>query len=260
LTRAGFENITTEEAPSPDVLAGFVIETNPRAGQVIPRDATITVVVSSGPEPVDVPDLEGLSVSQAESRLNALGLLIVVSGQTVEVPFDSGLIGNVAEQAPSAGSQAEVGTEVTVRLGIARQVSVPNLIGQSTQNAENAAAAVGLNVDITSTTVTNDQTKDGTVATQDPSAGTVVDEGGFIEVTVYEYEPLVPDFVQAQLTLAQAQAQATNIGLGAVSQVGTVATTNASLVGKIASQDPAPGTSVAQGTDIDVTVYILQSP
>jgi beta-lactam-binding protein with PASTA domain/predicted Ser/Thr protein kinase len=260
LTRAGFENITTEETPSNDVLAGFVIETNPKAGQIIPRDATITVIVSSGPEPVDVPDLSGMSTAQAESRLNALGLLMVISSQTVEVPFDSGLIGNVAEQTPSAGTEVEVGSEVTVRLGIARQVTVPNLVGQPTSDAEASAAAVGLNVDITGTTVTNDQAKDGTIATQSPASGSVVDEGGFVDVTVYSYEPIVPDWVTAQATLAQAQQQAANIGLGTVTQVGTVPTANAALVGKIASQDPAAGTSVAKGTDVDVTVYVLQSP
>jgi serine/threonine-protein kinase len=254
LQRAGFESVVTEEEPSSDVLEGFVIGTNPAAGQVVPRDATIVVIVSSGPEPVDVPNLEGLTRNQAESRLNELGLLLVVSNDTVEVPIDSGLIGNVAQQSPSAGTEVEVGSEVVVRLGVARQVAVPNLVGLTPQQAENAAAAVGLNVDLIGTTETSDQALDGTVATQAPAAGTTVDEGSFIDITTYLYRPTVPDFTD--MSLAEAQAMATDLGLGTVTQTGTVDTTDENLDGLIQSQDPSPGDVVDQGTDIDVVVYV----
>mgnify|MGYP000212238302 CR=1 FL=1 len=227
LTQAGFEKITTEEEPSNDVLEGFVIETNPAAGQTVPRDATIIVIVSSGPEPVDIPNVVGLARSRAESQLNNLGLLLVVSNETVEVPLDSGLIGNVAEQSPSAGTEAEVGSEVVVRLGIAVQVTVPNLVGLTSQAAEDAAAAVGLNVDIVDTTITNDQGLRNTVATQTPTAGATVDEGGFVNVTVYTYQPVVPDFVGE--TVADAQAAATNIGLGTINVVNTVITETSTI-------------------------------
>lgn len=258
LQRAGFTNVITQEEPSPDVLEGFVIDTNPTAGQVVPRDATIIVLVSSGPEPVAVPNLIGLTTSQAESQLNSLGLLLVVSGQSVEVDIDSGLIGNIAEQSPSSGTQAEVGSEVVVRVGIARQVSVPNLVGSTPQEAQDAAAAVGLNVDLVGTTETDDQGLDGLVATQNPASGTVVDEGSFIDVTTYLYRPEVPDFRGE--TLADAQTLASSIGLGSINQVGTVQTGDPALVGLIESQDPAPGTVVDQGTDIDVVVYVLANP
>ncbi len=258
LQRAGFTNIVNEEEASPDVLEGFVIDTNPTAGQVVPRDATIIVIVSSGPEPVAVPNLIGLSTSQAESQLNTLGLLLVVSNETVEVDIDSGLIGNIAEQAPTAGTEAEVGTDVVVKVGIARQVTVPNLTGLTAQEAQDAASAVGLNVDIVATTETSDQSLDGTVASQIPPAGTVVDEGSFIEVTTYLYRPVVPDLTG--LTVVDAQAQASAVGLGSVNQVGTVDTDQQSLDGLIESQNPGAGTSADQGTNIDVVVWVYVAP
>ena len=254
LQRAGFESVVTQDEPSSEVLEGFVIDTNPTAGQVVPRDATIILIVSSGPEPVPVPNLQGSSTGQAESRLNELGLLLVVSNETVEVAIDSGLIGNIAEQNPSAGTEVEVGSEVVVRLGAARQVTVPNLDGLTPEEAQNAAAAVGLNVDIIGTTETTDQNLDGTVASQDPVAGSTVDEGSFVQVTVYLYRPAVPDF--SGMTVADAQAMATGLGLGTVSQVATVDTDNEDLDGLIESQTPAPGEIVDQGTNIDVVVYV----
>ncbi len=104
LARAGFENIAIQDEFSATIPDGFAIETNPAAGQTVPRDATILVLVSQGPQPVVVPDLTGDTTSQAEQTLNALGLLLVVSPDTVEVPISSGLIGNVAGQSPSDGN------------------------------------------------------------------------------------------------------------------------------------------------------------
>ncbi len=254
LTRAGFTNVETQEEFSLDVLTGFVIETNPASGQTVPRDATIFVLVSKGPEPVDVPDLGGLSVEQARRALGDLGLLVVVSPDTVEVPISSGLIGKIAEQAPTVGTTVEVGSEVTVKLGIVQQVAVPDLTSMTVTEAQDAAATVGLNVDLLGTTVTNDSTLDGTVASQDPIAGTLVDEGSFVLVTIYLYQPDVPNFVT--MTVPDAQALATSVGLGTVTQTGEIQTPDAGLVGTIASQDPAAGTSVPQGTDVGVVVYI----
>ena len=124
--------------------------------------------------------------------------------------------------------------------------------------AQDAAAAVGLSVDIVGTTVTNDQARADTVADQDPDAGTVVDEGSFVDLTVYTYEPLVPDFTGD--TVADAQATATGVGLGTVTVRNEVPTSDAGLVGTILDQDPAPGTSVPVGTDVPVDVYIAETP
>ena len=254
LTRAGFTNVDTQEEFSLDVLSGFVIETNPARGQTVPRDATIFVIVSKGPEPVDVPNLSGMSTNQAQSILGDIGLLLVVSPDTVEVPIASGFVGNIADQVPAAGTTVEVGSEVTVLLGIVQQIAAPDLVTMTVTQAQEAAAAVGLNVDLPGTTVTNDAALDGTVASQDPVAGTLVDEGGFIQAIVYTYQPDVPDFTT--MTVAEAQTLATSVGLGTVTQTGTIETPDAALVGTIESQDPAQGTSVLQGTDIDVVVYV----
>ncbi|MFV2000997.1 MAG: PASTA domain-containing protein, partial [Acidimicrobiia bacterium] len=152
------------------------------------------------------------------------------------------------------GVTVEVGTEVTVMLGVATQVPVPNLEGMTVPDAQAAAANVGLNVDILGTVVTNDQSLDGLVQSQEPAATTLVDEGSFIQLVIYLYQPDVPDLVG--MNLVDAQTLATSVGLGTVSQVGTLETADAGLVGTIESQVPTLGTSVAVGTDIDVIVYI----
>ncbi len=254
LARAGFETIETQDESSADVLQGFVIETNPEAGQIVPKEATIIIVVSQGPAPVDVPNLEGMSQSQASQALNALGLLIDVSSETVEVPIASGLAGNVAEQSPTAGTEVEVGSSVTVKLGAVEQVTVPGVVGDPLIDAEIAIANAGLILATPTTTITNVQADDNRVATQSPDGGTLVDEGSSVTLTVWLYQPDVPDFTGQTVTVAQSQAN--GLGLGTVNQTSTVETADAGLVGTIASQSVSPGTSVPVGTDIDVTVYV----
>ncbi len=255
LTRAGFTNISTEEEYSPEVLEGFVIDTNPTVGQIVPRDAPITVLVSIGPEPVDVPDLTGKTPAQAQSTLNALGLLLVVSQETVEVPLDSGLIGNVAEQSPSAGETIEVGDTVTVTLGIPNQVSVPDLKSKSIADAQAAAAAVGLNISGTiGEQITNDPAKKnlhGMVASQNPTAGKVVDEGSFIAVAVWVYKPIVPNFVGMKLTDAQDLADE----LGLVLDVTIIPNPPGPDKGKVISQSIPEMSEVDLGTVIEIDAY-----
>ena len=254
LARAGFENIETQEEFSADVLQGFVIETNPLAGQTVPREATIIILVSQGPEPVEVPDLRGRSPAQAEQALNTLGLLLVVSPDTVEVPIASGLVGNVAEQDPSAGTTIDVGSEVIVKLGTVQQVTVPDVTGKDLVVAQDEISAAGLTLELTGTTITNDQARDNTVATQDPTGGATADEGSFVQVTAFSYQPDVPDFTG--MTLAEAQALASSIGLGTVNESGTVVDPGGTLVDTIESQLTPPGTSVPVGTDVDVIIYV----
>lgn len=191
LARAGFTNIETQNEFSADIPEGFVIETNPPAGQVIPTEATIIVVVSDGPEPVAVPDLTGRTQTEARGQLNALGLSLVVSSETVEVALASGLVGRVAEQNPTSGTEVEVGSQVVVKLGVVRKVTVPDLFQMSLEDAEDAAAAVGLTIDISLVdppVSTPDKDLDGKIAAQNPAAGAKVDEGSIIIVRLYLWD------------------------------------------------------------------------
>ena len=192
LQRDGFTNIAEEEEFSFEVLPGFVIRTEPRAGEVVPAEVTLRVYVSKGPEPVDVPNIVGQSTGQAEVELNTLGLILTVSSETVEVALDSGLIGNIAEQSPGAGETVDVGTEVVVKLGVVRKVIVPMVVGLTEQQAQEAANAAGLSfVVLGAPNPAPTPEEEGLVDAQLPDAGTEVDEGTVLEVTVYG-EPLPP--------------------------------------------------------------------
>jgi serine/threonine-protein kinase len=85
-----------------------VISQEPRRGTAF-RGDRIELVVSKGPELVEVPDLTGESASSAAAQLEALGL------EVDEVRFfdDSE---TVVRQSPGGGELVESGTTVTLYL------------------------------------------------------------------------------------------------------------------------------------------------
>jgi serine/threonine-protein kinase len=95
---------------------GLVIRTDPEAGEEVRSGDTILLVVSQGPEPVEVPDLLGLTPGQAEARLDDLGLEINVSNSTQPV-VDASQDGRVVDQFPDEGVTVFPGDVVTVTLG-----------------------------------------------------------------------------------------------------------------------------------------------
>jgi beta-lactam-binding protein with PASTA domain len=115
LTDLGLRFAVNEEYDD-DVAAGDVIRTEPEAGTEVLSGDTILLVVSLGPEPVEVPNLEGMTESQATNALNSVNLLIRVSNTTQPVadPAQDGL---VVDQVPSPGATANQGDTVTVTLG-----------------------------------------------------------------------------------------------------------------------------------------------
>jgi beta-lactam-binding protein with PASTA domain/tRNA A-37 threonylcarbamoyl transferase component Bud32 len=261
LTRAGFDNIETQEEFSQDVAVDIVISTNPAAGQSIPRDATVIVIVSKGPEPVAVPDLTGDSVDQARSKLEDQGLVLVVSSQTVDVSASSGLVGLIADQDPDAGTTVESGSDVVGFLGVIRKVTVPDVLNDLLADADAAIRAAGLLPDLVGPTDTPDSSLDGLIASQDPSDGTLVDEGAIVNLSVYRFvapDVTVPDFHGK--TVADAQTEATAAGLGTINAADGPTTPDPDLVGTIDSQDPLAFATVPPGTDVGVFVLIAEPP
>jgi serine/threonine-protein kinase len=116
LGNLGLEPIFETEF-SDEILEGFVIRTEPAGGATVKKGDQVTVFVSEGPEPVEVPNLIGQTEDQARSALEALGLVIRVNAATVEVSPE--MDGLVAEQLPAAGTEVEPGTTVSVTLGAA---------------------------------------------------------------------------------------------------------------------------------------------
>ena len=185
LAEAGIVNVEVELEYSAEVLEGFVIRTSPEEGRLVGRDDTLTLVVSQGPEPFSLPDFVGMTVADAQQAALDLGLIFVLEEDTEPVTFASGLDGLVAAQTPADGSEVVIGDEVRVRLGKLIQREVPDLIGMTVEEAEAALADLGLTLEVTGETeVTEEDELEGLIATQEQEAGSMVDDGSTIQVTI----------------------------------------------------------------------------
>jgi serine/threonine-protein kinase len=96
------------EEHSNDVEEGLVIRTEPAAGSEAPRDSEVVVVVSLGPDLVEVPRVIGMTLDEASARLEADGFAAEVGGRYR--PGD-----RVSRQDPAAGSMVPRGSVVTLR-------------------------------------------------------------------------------------------------------------------------------------------------
>ncbi len=183
LMDAGFEvEIDTEF--SEDIEEGFATRTDPRAGQLVDREAPMVVLfISEGPEPFAVPSFIGMTPEQAEAAAAQSGLEVVFE-DPVAVSLASGLAGLVAEQNPAAGGEAVTGDTVVLRLGVLRTVEVPDLEGMTPEEAQEALDEVGLRLDVLGIVDNDDPLLAGRVVGQDPAAGERIEEGSVVGVQI----------------------------------------------------------------------------
>jgi len=113
LEEAGFK-VTVEQEASSEVDEGKVIRQSPLANQKVPEGSTVTIVVSTGPAMVTVPDVRGETESQAKNILEDAGLSYSVTYQTVSDPSD---VGKVLDQVPLPGVSVESGYTVRIFVG-----------------------------------------------------------------------------------------------------------------------------------------------
>ncbi|MBQ6024482.1 MAG: Stk1 family PASTA domain-containing Ser/Thr kinase [Lachnospiraceae bacterium] len=115
-----------------DVIeAGYVIRTEPEAGEMLPKGEVVRVYVSRGREIkyVECPDIVGRKQARAEKMIVAANLVVGEIRQEYSDSFDKGI---VISQDVLAGSQAEEGSMVSfvVSLGSEPVVTDPPVITQ----------------------------------------------------------------------------------------------------------------------------------
>lgn len=99
---------------SDSVPKGQIIGTNPAAGTQVPKDSTVSIIVSKGQQVkmVEVPSLTGMTVAEAQQTLNDLGLTVnVVQGNAAGSAADNG---KIYAQDPQGGYSVKSGSTVTI--------------------------------------------------------------------------------------------------------------------------------------------------
>ena len=96
---------------SETVARGAIISAEPAAGTEVPRETTVSLVVSDGPPLVTVPNVVGKSQRDAVNELEALGFTVRVT-----FPLDSTPFRRVATQSVKAGTAIPKGSTITLQV------------------------------------------------------------------------------------------------------------------------------------------------
>ncbi len=189
LHKAGYK--TTKKAESSKTLeAGLVIGTEPPAETEVQEGRLVTLLVSSGPAPVRVPDVTGQSQEAAEATLTNAELAVGAITRRVSSTQNPG---TVLAQSPAAGSSVRVGDKVELTVARApKEVAIPGVVGAAEAVAVAHLKAAGLHP-VTVTAATTEAAQVGVVLKQSPEAGTKARKGATVTITVgAQATPTIP--------------------------------------------------------------------
>jgi eukaryotic-like serine/threonine-protein kinase len=202
------------------------------------------------PHEVDVPKVVGLTIEDAQGRLDDAGLVVrMADGRySTEVPA-----GSVLKVQPAEGTTLEQGDRVTLVPSLGpRPVPVPNLVGLPLAEAKQALREAGFEVgDVTE--AFNERFDAGQVIRQSVRADAEAPLGSEIGLVVSKGPTPVP--VEKVIGLKRDQAVAVLETQGFVVDVQEEFSDRVEL-GKVISQTPPKGTDLQPGKTVTIVVSL----
>ncbi len=182
LEKAGLKlNDDLQRDSSDTVEDGKIMSQNPAGGTQISKGSKISVTVSTGREKVKVPAMRGMNIAQVESTFESLGL------KTTRVDVDSSR--PEGEVLAIAGEGTEVARETTIELRVSngQMIRLPDLSGQSRENAEATLGEMGWSGHLVTGDLldTANPSQHGTIAGHRPGPNQEVRKDGDITVDLW---------------------------------------------------------------------------
>jgi beta-lactam-binding protein with PASTA domain len=246
----------TEQVTNTQNLDNYVVNNSqsPAAGTVVAQDSTVTFKYYNYiPAKTTVPNIVGLTTASADASITNAELIKGFTS-TFETT-NTNLIGTVKSQSPAAGTQVDVGDDVSYEYYIEdTDRTVPQLNNLTRAQAQNALAAVNLFYTETAVETTNTNLVGYVVAnSQTPSAGSIVQKNSYVDFDYYTLANVtVPDVTND--TITNARTEIANAGLTISEQ--TTANSNPANDNKVYFQSPSAGSSVPSGSTITVYYYL----
>ena len=162
---------------SQDVPEGSVASQTPAAGESIPHDSEVTIVISKGKEPLTIPEIGEADGAAYEQLLKDTGFEVSRSDEFSDEVAE----GNVISVDPAEGTDGFRGDTVTIVISKGPElIVVPNVIGKQQGEAREVLEAAGFKVNVEKYL----GGYFGTVRLQSEAAGSKVRKGTTITLTV----------------------------------------------------------------------------
>ncbi|MGW7519689.1 Stk1 family PASTA domain-containing Ser/Thr kinase [Streptomyces sp. NPDC054796] len=220
-----------------------VCDTDPAKGTKIDRDSTVTLNLSKGPAPVEVPDVTNSSFQEGKQKLEEAGFKVKrKTEENSEVDP-----GTVVDQNPNGGQKAQKESTVTLTVAVQAKQAVPNVVGKSYSEAKTQLEALGFEVarkDVEAEDKAADE-----VTNQNPAANTQHPKGTQVTLTVAkapDEEPAtVPDVTNQKLSDAKSALEDAGFEIGNIAG----AQDDEAIV---ISTNPAANTQGKKGDKVDI--------
>lgn len=140
--------------------------------------SSVDLIVSRGPEPLEVPDVSGLSGDKAAARLREAGFVAVLAeSYSDDVPS-----GKVVSTSPGAGEVSLQGSEIEIYVSIGpefEELQMPDVTGMTVKAARDRLTKLGLRVKVV------ESCEGGSVVAEtEPLAGSTVHENDLVALFV----------------------------------------------------------------------------
>jgi serine/threonine-protein kinase len=162
---------------SSSVPKGYVIDSNPIAGEKVKRNSLIVIRVSKGIEQVSLASYVGKSSDQALNELQDAGFVVI----STYAYSETRLAGEVITQKPAGGATADKGSKVALVISKGTQFAyIPNLF--SIEEAKAVAALKDLDLKVVVKKIGKKTVKK--VTNVSPKVGSKVKRGSTVTITV----------------------------------------------------------------------------
>ncbi|MCX4549653.1 Stk1 family PASTA domain-containing Ser/Thr kinase [Streptomyces sp. NBC_01387] len=236
-----------ESKPCDNAPKGNVCSQDPKFGSPkIKQGETISVVVSTGAPKIEVPNVNGDTEDEATQLLEGKGFK--VNPQQVESDNEEG---KVFDQSPKGNTEAQKGSEVTIKIATSNKVDVPDVKTHTFDDANKQLTDVGFVV-VRGADQESDQTP-GTVIAQSPDGGQAK-KGSTVTLTVAKAKATPQQTPIPEVrghNVADARQMLNQAGFTNVQIAGGSNGDDSALVTNV---DPAPGTPVDDPGSTQITL------
>ncbi len=253
LRLAGFE-VEARLEENPDVEPNIVFRQEPGADEQVELGSTVVIFVSKAAETERIPRLEGLTLEQAQDRLDEIGLTNDVDREFNELIPE----GQVIRTEPPENSEVNKGSQVVLIVSNGPdQVAIPQLAGQDVATATATMRSVGFTTNVVFTEESSGTVPAGRVIRSEPPAGqkesldaaiTIFVSGGPAQVQVPQIQNLSREAAEAALTAD---------GLQLVPQfIDLPLPPGDPRIGLVVDTNPGIGSPVPQGSTVQVRIGV----
>ncbi|SFC28261.1 Stk1 family PASTA domain-containing Ser/Thr kinase [Ruminococcus albus] len=163
---------------SNSIEEGLVISQDPSPDTSIETGSKVNLVISKGAESVEIPNLVGMTKSDATDTLRNMGMVVVYEYKTDNSKSED----SVLSSSPAAGEKIRPGSEITLTICTHEStVQVPDVKGKSRSDAEKAIKSAGLKVNVVEVI---DDDNVGKVISQSPKGRSSTTKGKTVTINV----------------------------------------------------------------------------